>query len=71
VVAKRQTSYNISSRGRVSKKTRDFDLTLDKITEYIKTRAYYIWEEVGRPQDRDLEIWLKAEKEILSQLAKR
>jgi hypothetical protein len=30
----------------------------------IKARAYELWEQAGRPADRDLEFWLEAEREI-------
>jgi hypothetical protein len=30
----------------------------------ISTRAQEIWEQHGRPSDRDLEFWLQAEAEI-------
>ena len=32
--------------------------------EKIRQRAYSIWEERGRPQNSDLDIWLEAEREI-------
>ena len=53
-----------------SSKEKNFDWTLEKIANFIKERAYYIWEGEGKPQGRDLDIWLKAEKEVLSQLIK-
>ncbi len=49
----------------------DFDITLEKITHYIQERAYYIWEEMGKPAGKDWEIWMKAEKDILSRLIKK
>ncbi|MBU2062991.1 MAG: DUF2934 domain-containing protein [Candidatus Omnitrophica bacterium] len=39
----------------------------DKFNEYVSKRAYYIWQESGRPQGADTEIWLKAEKELRKQ----
>jgi hypothetical protein len=30
----------------------------------IAAQAYQLWEEAGRPADRDLEFWLLAEKQI-------
>lgn len=38
--------------------------------EYVRMRAYYIWQELGQPQGADMEIWLSAEKDIRQQLAK-
>ena len=32
--------------------------------EQIRQRAYAIWEEEGRPSGRDIEHWLKAEREV-------
>ena len=33
--------------------------------EDIKARARNLWEQNGRPADRDLEFWLQAETEII------
>jgi hypothetical protein len=30
----------------------------------IRTRAWQLWDQAGRPQGRDHEFWLQAEKEI-------
>jgi hypothetical protein len=30
----------------------------------IRTRAWQLWDQAGRPQCRDHEFWLQAEKEI-------
>jgi hypothetical protein len=30
----------------------------------IKARAYELWEEAGRPAERDVEFWLEAERQI-------
>jgi hypothetical protein len=32
--------------------------------EAIAKRAYELYEDAGRPADRDVEFWLKAEKEL-------
>jgi len=32
--------------------------------EKIRQRAYFIWEERGRPQNSDMDIWLQAEQEL-------
>ena len=32
--------------------------------EHVKRRAYELWEEAGKPDDRENEFWLKAEREI-------
>jgi hypothetical protein len=33
----------------------------------IAKRAYELWEQSGRPEGRDVEIWLKAEAEARNQ----
>ena len=35
-----------------------------RIKQQISARAREIWEQNGRPADRDLEFWLQAESEI-------
>lgn len=32
--------------------------------EDIRQRAHEIWEQNGRPEDRDEEFWLQAEREL-------
>jgi len=36
----------------------------------IEEHAYYLWEKEGKPEGRDLEIWLRAEKEFISIIIK-
>ncbi|QAT18077.1 hypothetical protein BU251_09060 [Candidatus Velamenicoccus archaeovorus] len=31
----------------------------------MQKKAYYLWEKEGKPQGKDWNIWLKAEKEVL------
>jgi|HubBroStandDraft_5_1064220.scaffolds.fasta_scaffold07701_5 hypothetical protein len=33
--------------------------------EEIQTRAYQLWEEAGRPEGRDEEFWLLAERALM------
>ena len=35
-----------------------------QLNRMIQDRAYYIWEEWGRPGGKDSEIWVQAEKEM-------
>jgi hypothetical protein len=35
----------------------------DKV-QRIRERAYQIWEQEGRPEDRETEHWLQAEREL-------
>jgi hypothetical protein len=37
--------------------------------EHIRRRAYYLWENLGRPQGKDLEHWLIAEMEMMGRQA--
>ena len=30
----------------------------------VRARAYELWEQAGRPMDRELEFWLEAERQI-------
>ena len=39
-------------------------LTARRSNEAIKKRARELWEDNGRPPDRDLEFWLRAEEEL-------
>jgi hypothetical protein len=36
--------------------------------ELVAKRATALWQELGRPQGRDLEIWLEAEAEVQAML---
>jgi hypothetical protein len=48
-----------------------FQWTLISITDAIRESAYYLWENEGRPEGRDFELWLRAEKEFLSRIIKK
>ena len=37
---------------------------MDTATDIVRERAYLIWETEGRPDGRDLEHWLQAEREL-------
>ncbi|MCK4809491.1 MAG: DUF2934 domain-containing protein [Candidatus Omnitrophica bacterium] len=66
----KQAVKQIAKKRPVSKKEELFNLTLEEISQAIKTRAYYIWEEIGRPEGKEVEIWDKAEKEMLRKIIK-
>ena len=36
----------------------------DDVLEPIRTRAYLLWEQAGRPEGGDLEFWEQARREI-------
>lgn len=38
--------------------------------EFIKKKAYELWEKNGRKQGRDLDYWLNAEKALKVQIKK-
>lgn len=42
--------------------------SLELTEEYIRLRAYQLWEERGCEHGHDLEHWLQAEVEILGQI---
>lgn len=37
---------------------------MDERQERISLRAYEIWERLGRPKERQTELWLEAERQI-------
>ena len=39
----------------------------DDILEPIRVRAYFLWEQAGRPEGGDLAFWDQARKEIESE----
>lgn len=36
----------------------------DDVLEPVRTRAYLLWEQAGRPEGGDLEFWEQARQEI-------
>ena len=43
----------------------------DDILEPIRTRAYLLWEQAGRPEGGDLEFWERARREIEAEQAEK
>jgi hypothetical protein len=39
-------------------------MTAPDVSEKIKQRAHELWEAGGRPEGRELEFWLQAEREL-------
>ncbi|MGX1320083.1 hypothetical protein AB7M17_003536 [Bradyrhizobium sp. USDA 377] len=37
----------------------------------VRTRAYELWEQAGRPADHDLDFWLEAERQIEAEREER
>ncbi|MCM8814032.1 MAG: DUF2934 domain-containing protein [Candidatus Omnitrophica bacterium] len=50
----------------VSKK---IPVSADQFSEFVRTRAYYLWQDSGQPVGKDYELWLQAEKEISARYA--
>ena len=50
-----KTAPKAQSKSQVSSK---------QIQEYIQTRAYYVWEEWGKPEGQEDAIWQQATKDI-------
>ena len=72
-VMKRQAgkrTVKVKAKVGTVKKTKRTSLAPEAINEYVSTRAYYIWEELGKPQGQDGEIWKRAERDIRKQLKK-
>ena len=36
-----------------------------QLDQWVKERAYFIWEERGKPTDQEHNIWTQAEKDIM------
>ena len=41
-----------------------------QVNHMVQERAYYVWEEWGRPGNREQDIWCQAEKDIEVMLKK-
>ena len=39
-------------------------ISQEQLEQFIRERAYYIWEEWGKPEGRDFDIWTQADREI-------
>lgn len=39
-------------------------MTKDNILDLIRTRAYFMWEQAGRPAGGDLEFWDEARRQV-------
>jgi hypothetical protein len=40
-----------------------------EVAETIRRTAYFLWEEAGRPEQRDFQYWLRAKEMLLRQMA--
>jgi hypothetical protein len=51
----------------------EFDMTAEEVEKrhHIRERAHELWRERDRPEGRDVEFWLAAEREVESQHERR
>lgn len=61
-IGDRTTVKNLESFAKKIKGKLD-ELQAVALHEEIRTRAFGLWQEAGRPEGRDLEFWLRAEQE--------
>jgi hypothetical protein len=40
---------------------------MDEREEQIRCRAHELWEQAGKPEGREMDFWLQAEREIASE----
>lgn len=64
IVSSRQKSNNVRKSSARQKRVLP---TEREFGEFVQKRAYYIWQESGKPQGKDWDIWLKAEHDIRSE----
>lgn len=64
-----KTAASVNRSGSAAKE--GFPWTMNAINHFIRERAYYLWEKAGRPQGSDLEIWMRAENEVLGIIIKK
>ena len=60
----------VAGKNVAANRIKEFEYTLEKIAGSISKRAYYLWEELGMPNDQSLDIWCKAEKDVLKKIIK-
>ena len=57
----------VKTKKRVSRKKAKEGISSEQgeqYSEYVQKRAYYIWQEAGQPLGMDMDIWLKAERDV-------
>lgn len=52
--------------GRHARKTSQSLVVENALLDCVRIKAYFIWETKGKPKNKDLEIWLEAEKYVFS-----
>lgn len=52
-------------------KAKKVSINEEMLNHMIQERAYYLWEEKGNPCGCDYDIWVQAEKDILTKVTKR
>lgn len=43
----------------------------DEVMDGIRRRAHALWEAEGRPPDRELEFWMRAESQVVDEISLR
>lgn len=61
--AGKKFSVKTTAKKRFSRK-----LDESKLQSMIQERAYYIWEEKGKPSGQDYEIWVQAKRDICAMM---
>jgi hypothetical protein len=51
--------------GEISERLRG--LRAESLEEETRSRAHELWQDAGRPAGRDLEFWLRAERELVDE----
>jgi hypothetical protein len=70
MVLSRKKKGFLSKGKKTAVKTKCSSRTIDEATlsRMIQERAYYMWEELGKPHGNDGDIWMRAEKEICAKV---
>jgi hypothetical protein len=42
--------------------------TLEMLAQHVRVHAYHLWECAGRPEGNEIDIWLRAEQEMLTNI---
>ncbi len=57
----------VTSRREKTSNNKKDNIDQEKALQMIRERAYFVWEEKGRPEGQEWDAWFEAEKEILAQ----
>jgi len=68
---KAKATKRTSKKTTTKKTTKRPTIDAAALNHMVSERAYYVWEEWGKPQGRDVDIWAQAEKDIKIMAKKR